>query len=400
MRLRTCLAQRGIAALLLIVVPVGGPAAYAGSPADPASADLAVRVSGAPSAGASDEQVITATVTNRGPGAANGVTLRYAGQVDTEAVDPAAVRLCAVREPSAPPLTDPAVAPSLTVAVAGSCALPDLAPGRSYGLRSRTLGAGRTLGPVGELTVVVGHAGADPAPADNSATTRLGLPDRTGYRLYARSWDGPADRGGTVGVVPPGGVGDLRFEIGNSGRVPVNGFTITIQLPHRVAFRESRPGCAYARDRRSATCTYGDLPIVPAEYDADPDDRSYSALRFRHGFAVDPAAPQRTRLDDGQLRVEPVVTGYLPGPVTRLPVDVTGLRARDYRSERDRDGFTVFTGASTDFADADADGDADGDGLPVTGGRIGMLGVAGLGLAVAGAVLLLLARVRAGRSSR
>jgi hypothetical protein len=251
------------------------------------------------------------------------------------------------------------------------------------------------------MTVVVGHAGADPALADNSATTRLDLPGPAAYRLYARSWDGPADQAGIVGAVPPGGGGDLRFEIGNPGPAPVNGFTVTIHLPRRVAFAESRPGCAYARDRRSATCTYGDLPMVPADSDADPGDRRYSALRFRHGFAVDRGAPPRTRLDDGLLRVEPVVTGYLPAPVTRLPADVTGLRAQDFGTARDRDGFAVYTGGSAgDGAGQGDQTDALSGGLPVTGSPIGVLGVAGLGLAVAGGVLLLFARGRAGRPSR
>lgn len=400
------------------VTPTGALPAYA-SDLRATDADLAVRISDAPSRGVPGRQVVTATVVNRGPGRASGVTLRFAGRVDSEAVDPETVRFCAQRRspaPAAAPAASaapPVLAPSLTAEVNGACALPDLAPGRSYGLRSVLRGRVHTIGPVGEMTVVVRHAGADPSLADNSATTRLGFPGPAAYRLYTRSWDGPADPAGTVGAVPPGRTGDLRFEVGNAGRDPVNGFTVTIQLPRRVAFAEERPGCAYTRDRRGATCTYGDLPLVPAEADTDPTDRRYSALRFRHAFAVDRAAPARARLDDGLLRVEPMVTGYLPPPVTRLPADVTGLRARDFAAEDDLDRFVVFTAGSVGdgagrgdpggdpggVATGDA-GAASPDGLPVTGAPIGLLGAVGLGVAVAGLGLLLIGRWRARHPGR
>jgi hypothetical protein len=396
---------RAVSALLLAAVPVGVPAAYASVSPASRGADLAVRISGAPSRDVPGEQVVTATVVNRGPGTANDVTLRFTGRVDSEAVNPESLRLCAAPRPSASPTSSeperPAVVPSLTAEVNGSCVLPDLAPGDSHGLRGVLSGRTNPLGPVGELTVAVGHAGSDPAPADNAATTRLGFPDPADYRLYARGWDGPADHAGTIGAVPPGGAGDLRFEIGNAGQSAVNGFTVTIELPHQVAFAERRPGCAYAWDRRSATCTYGDLPMVPADMDRDPDDRCYSALRFRHRFEVDRAAPARARLGDGLLRVAPMVTGYLPPPVTRLPADVTGLHAQNFGAERDHDRFVVITGPVTgDGGGAGPDGIASPGRLPVTGAPIGVLGAAGLGLAAVGVALLLMARGRTGRSSR
>lgn len=388
----------GSAALLLAAAPIGVLPAYGSSPAD-----LAVRISGAQSADIPGEQVLTATVVNRGPGRASGVTLRFAGRVDSEAVNPEDLRFCLPRHPSAPPT----LAASLTAEIHGSCPLPDLAPGRSHGLRSVLRGQSHTLGAIGEMTVVVGHAGADPAPADNTATTRLGLTSLDSYRLYARTWGGTADLaepsgpGGSAQAVPPGSTGTLHFEIGNAGSAPVNGFTVTIRLPRRVAFAQVHPACAYAPDRRSATCTYGDVPLVPADADTRSDDRSYSALRFRHGFKVDRAAPVRARLDDGLLIVEPLVTGYLPPPVTRLPGGVTGLRARDFAWEDARDQVVIVTGAAL------GDGTGAGDpgagaraGLPVTGLPVGSLGAAGLGLIVAGVTLLLLAHWHTRRARR
>lgn len=419
MRLRVCATSRAAITLVLAAVPLGVPAAYAAGPGAVNAADLAVRITGAPSRDAPGEQVVTATVVNHGPGTANGVTLRFTGRVDSEAVNPESLRLCAVPRPSAAPSRSrpsgtsgpadtsagapdrPAVVPSLTAEINGSCILPDLAPGHSHGLRGVLHGATNPVGTVGELTVAVGHDGPDPAPTDNAATTRLGFPDPGDHRLYARGWDAPADDAGVIGTVPPGGTGDLRFEIGNSGQTPVNGFTVMIELPNRVAFAERRPGCAYARDRRSATCTYGDLPIVPADLDRHPDDRCYSALRFRHRFEVDRGAPARARLGDGLLRVVPVVTGYVPPPVTRLPADVTGLHAQNFGADRAHDRFMVLTGAAAgDGAGSGRDDIGSPDRLPMTGAPIGMLGAAGLGLAIAGAALLLIARERPGRSSR
>lgn len=396
MRLRSSGPGRAFAALLLAAAPAVATPAYADAPAD-----LTVLLTGPASAAGAGPQVVTATVVNQGRGTANGVTLRYTGQVDSEAVDPATVRFCGSGRRDGRPewasrSAPPAAVPSLTAPVWGSCPLPDLAPGHSHGLRSSVLGRANTHGEVGELTVEVGHAGTDPTPADNTATTRLRFADPVSYRLYARGWDGPVDQSGKVVAVPPGGTGDLQFEIGNSGDAPVNGFTVTIQLPRQAAFEGSRPGCAYARDRQSATCVYGDLPVMPARTDTDPADRSYSALRFRHRFSVDRAAPARARLDDGLLRVEPMVTGYLPPPVTRLPDGWTGLRARDFRDKDDWDRLVILTRSHAGDGAGLGDDDTPGAGLPVTGVRVGVLGLVGFGLAVLGAALVLIGRRRPG----
>lgn len=376
----------GSAVLLLAAAPVAAAPAYGSSPAD-----LTVRISGPTAREAHGEQVFTVTVVNRGPGRASGIRLRFTGRVDSEAVNPESLQFCAPDRESAPPT----VVPSLTVEINGSCPLPDLAPGRSHGLRSVMRAGADVLGTVGEVTVVAEHSGIDPAPNDNSATARLGFDSFTGYRLYARGAADSTDPDRPVEVVPPGGTGTLYFEVGNAGAAPVNGFTVTIRLPRRVAFAQNHPACAYAPDRRSATCTYRDLPLVPAGADTDSDDRSYSALQFRHRFEVDQTAPPRARLNDGVLRVEPLVTGYLPPPVARLPAGVTGLRARDFAELDGQDRLVVITGASVDDGSGAADPAAgSGDGLPITGAPIGIVGLAGLGLAAAGVVLLLLTRRR------
>jgi hypothetical protein len=371
-----CAALLLAAGLTLTAAPV-----FAAVPR-PAAADLAVRLSGTTLTNLVQQKVATATVTNHGATTARGVRLRFTGQVDGEVVNPNSVAFCPGSSTSPSP-GPPAVAPSLQVEVGGECGLPDIAAGESVRLTTTIVRSAQGIGPVGEVTVRVSHAAADPVPANNSATAAIAFAEGAGPDLYARAWDGPVDRNGQVTPILPGGRADLRFEIGNQGAEPVSGLLITVQLPAHVTFDETRPGCAYGPDRRTVTCTYHELPLIPAQTDRFPHDRSYSALRFRHLLRVAKEAPAPAQLAGGRLAVVPLLVGQL-SPTEVLPEGVTGMTATDPDGTDDTGRFTVSTLA--------LNGNAAG--LPLTGVPAGLLGGLGLGVLATGGGLVLITRQR------
>ena len=381
MRTRLLLAGPACAALLVAAVLTVATPVFAAVPR-PAAADLAVRLSGTTLTNEVQRKVATATVTNHGATTARGIRLRFTGRVDSEVVNPSSVAFCP--PPADRPAPGPSTSsPSLEVAVDGECDLADLAPGQSIRLTSTIVRSAHGIGPVGEVTVRISHAGPDPVPGNNSATAPIGFAEGAGPDLYARAWDGPVDRTGTVTPVLPGGSSDLRFEIGNQGAEAVSGMVVTIGLPAHVTFAETRPGCTYDAGRRNATCAHPELSLIPAQADRDPHDRSFSALRFRYLVRVSRSAPAPARLSGGRLDVVPLLAGQLP-PTAVLPDDVTGLVATDTDGTDDSDRFTVSTMAH--------DGAAAG--LPLTGLPTALLGGLGLGILVAGGGLVLVARQR------
>ncbi|MFI6763501.1 hypothetical protein ACIBF5_30700 [Micromonospora sp. NPDC050417] len=346
-----------------------------------ADVDLAITLDGTTLTNQSQRKTATATVTNHGTATAYGVRLRFSGRVDGEVVNPSSVAFCptAATPTPAPPTT----APSLEVTVGGECGLPDLAPGQTLRLTSTIVRTAHGTGQVGEVTVRVSHAGTDRAAANDSATASIGFAEGAGPDLYARAWDGPADRSGTLTPVPPGGSADLRFEIGNHGVESVSGMVVTIGLPNHVMFAEESAGCAYDAGRRNATCTYPDLSLVPARADRGSGDRSFSAVRFRHPVLISRSAPAPARLDGGRVEVEPLLAGQLP-PTERLPEGATGLAATETVGVADSDRFSMSTVTRAGAAA----------GLPLTGTPTGLLGGLGLGVLVVGGGLVLLARQR------
>ena len=409
--MRTHLPAVASACAVLLLAP--GPAAVAAPAPAAGTADLAIRLRWATLPDAAQKQVATevrkrvatATVTNRGPAAARGVRLRVTGQVDGEAVNPRSIWFCPHSRPNqsqSPPTT----APSLVVPISDECALPDLPPGRSLDLATTVVQLAIATGVVGRLTMVVSHAGIDPVP-NNAATAALGLPPADGTApfdgvsppdgpdLYAGAWDGPVDAAGGLAAVAPGRTGDVRFEIGNRGTRRVDGITVTVRLPRQVTFAEDRAGCVYDAGRRIATCGYPALQLAPAEDDASPYDRVFSALRFRYLVRVSPAAPAPATLTGGRLTVEPMAAGLTAPtggaqigtpPAGALPAEATGLRAVEFDAADNRDDFAVLTTL----------GGADGGsgGLPTTGVPGGLLAGLGLGGVAIGSALFLLARRR------
>lgn len=348
----------------------------------PADVDLTVSLAGTTLSNQAQRKTATATVTNRGTTTARDVRLRLTGRVDSEVVNPSSVAFC--RPPATTPATvAPTSAPSLEVTISGECDLPDLDPGQTVRLTSTIVRSAHGTGPVGEVTVRVAHDGTDRVPENDSATAVIGFAEAADPDLYARAWDGPADRTGAVTPVPPGAGGDLRFEIGNHGSEPVSGMVVAIGLPEHVMFAGSSTGCAYDAARRNATCTYPELSLITEDSDHDADDRSFSAVRFRHPVRISGSAPAPARLAGGRLDVTPLLAGQMP-PTDVLPDGVTGLTATDTAGVDDTDGFTVSTVARAGAAA----------GLPLTGTPTGLLGGLGLGVLVAGGGLVLLARQR------
>jgi hypothetical protein len=379
----TRLAAAGrIGAVLLLFAPTlaAGPAYATGQ------VDLAVEIDGAALRGTDPDKAVVVTVVNRGTATARSVRLRLTGWVDSEVMNPASLRFCAAGGAEAAPSPDSTAVPSLQVTIAGNCAVPDLPAGGSATLRATPRTAANATGTVGKLTLTVSHAAADARPADNTASVSLTLAGPAEQDLYVRAWSVPTEAaqapgqtggagGGAVPVagataVPPGGVGELRFEVGNRGAGLSGGMTVVVRLPDHVRFAETHPGCGYGTDHRSATCTYLDLPLVPSVDDADPGDRVYSALRFSHLLRVADSAPAPATLDGGLLRVTPVAAGYVPGlEAVALPGNSTGLRARDYGTAGEAARFEVLVGTADDPGAV---------GLPLTGRSPGWL--AGLGL--------------------
>ncbi|RKR89729.1 hypothetical protein BDK92_4085 [Micromonospora pisi] len=372
-----------MAAGLVVTAPVFAAVPRAAVPraavAVAADVDLAVTLDGTTLTNQTQRKTATATVTNHGTATAQGVRLHFSGRVDGEVINPSSVAFC----PASATPTPPTTAPSLEVTVGGECGLPDLAPGQTLRLTSTIVRSAHGTGQVGEVTVRVSHGGTDRVPANDSATASIGFAEGAGPDLYARAWDGPADRAGTLTPVPPGGSADLRFEIGNHGAESVSGMVVTIGLPNHVMFAEESAGCAYDAARRNATCTYPDLSLVSARADRASDDRSFSAVRFRHPVRISRSAPAPARLDGGRVEVEPLLAGQLP-PSGRLPEGATGLVATETVGAADSDRFTMSTVTRAGAAA----------GLPLTGTPTGLLGGLGLGVLVVGGGLVLLARQR------
>ncbi|MFK3981573.1 hypothetical protein ACI2K4_14490 [Micromonospora sp. NPDC050397] len=384
MRTHLFLVGPACAALLLTTaLAVAGPvfAVPIRSAVPSAAVDLAVSLAGTTLTNQSRSQVATATVSNHGTTTARGLRLRFTGRVDGEVVNPGSVNFCPASATSPDPTST--TAPSLDVPVGGECGLPDLAPGEVLRLTSRIVRSAHGTGQIGEVTVRVSHAGTDPVAGNDSVTAAIGFAEGAGPDLYARAWDGPADRTGTITPVLPGGSGDVRFEIGNRGAEPVSGMVVTVGLPEHVTFAGDSAGCAYDEGRRNATCTYPELSLVTVAADRHADDTSYSAFRFRHPVRISGSAPAPARLAGGRVEVEPLLAGQLP-PTSALPDGVSGLHATDTAGVDGSDRFTVSTVTRAGAAA----------GLPSTGAPTGMLGGLGLGALLAGSALVLVARQR------
>jgi hypothetical protein len=178
--------------------------------------------------------------------------------------------------------------------------------------------------------------------------------------------------------------------IGNQGDVAATGLKLTVTLPEHVTFVEEEEGCEYNAANTVATCTYENLPLVPAE-EADPDNDVFSARLFFNDLRVAADAPAPSVLPDGVVDAEPLVA-EAQAPARRqaaaLPDNILEVpESLDVDSSDNTDEFSVYVAAASG-------GEGGGGELPITGVQAGLFGGVGLAVVVAGAVLLLMARRR------
>jgi hypothetical protein len=343
-------------------------------------ADLEIRIIGTTVQNGTSKTA-AAIVTNNGPSTARGIVMVETGWVDSETMDPERASFCP--HPGGATLAAKAAwGPSVISQLDEQCTLADLTPGHSLRLETTIAPWASGLGTFGQITLAVSHDGSDPVPVNNSATANLQI-SAQGQDVYLRAWDVPVDTTGRVGTVIPGSTTTLQYEVGSRGAVPVAGFTVSIRLPQYVTFARSIDACQYNAQRSAATCTYPNLPLVPASMGSDPVRGLYSALRLSIPLTVSAVAPAPARLTGGNATVEPIgaptasnlaarTSGALPDGITAVTAD------RDATDNSDR--FTVFLARAPVT-------------LPATGSPAAMIAAIGTAIVAIGALLLLLARL-------
>ncbi|MBQ1072574.1 LPXTG cell wall anchor domain-containing protein [Micromonospora sp. C31] len=193
------------------------------------------------------------------------------------------------------------------------------------------------------------------------------------------------------GDLHAGGRSALTYFIRNQGDKAAAGLKISVKLPKGVTPTEVEPGCEYAADKSTFTCTYANFGLIPQDEDTNAEDKLYSAYGFYHLFDV-AADVKPGALKGGLVSVEPIVSdsSRMRAAAVTLPENVTGLRATDVDASDNSDGYAVVVAAK---GGAGGGGDDDG-GLPVTGAQTTLIGGVGGAVLVAGAVMFMVARRR------
>jgi LPXTG-motif cell wall-anchored protein len=374
LRYRRNLARFGTATLL-----AGAAVGLAGGPAfADDTADLAVTLSGTTLAATTSGKVIDVTLTNNGPSTATGVVVVFdLGELDTSKVT------FEVPDAEACEANGDQVA----------CGVVDVKSGQALDLGASVTSEGGS-GDAGSITVTVTHTGTDPEATNNSATADVTIAG-SGPDLHAYAPDVPFDpETGETGTVAPGGTAKLLYSVGNFGDEAVTGVKLTITLPQHVTFVEVEPGCGYNAANTVATCTYEDMPIVPADDDTSTEDEVFSAMAFYNLVKVADDAPAPGNLTGGSVSVEPIVADGGPTVARRtaaaLPENVAGASAEDVDATDNTDEFVVYVAAPGGAGG----GDGDGGTLPITGTQVGLISGIGLAVVAAGGILLLMARRR------
>jgi hypothetical protein len=272
------------------------------------------------------------------------------------------------------------------------------APGATLDYDVPLVRKGGATGAAGELSVTITAEG-DSVPANDTATVKVNV-GNSGVDLtvvaedvYAIDDDGnPTDK--------PVAAGDVSAVIGNilnQGDKTAKGLKISVRLPALVTFAETLDACEYGADNRTATCSFDDVSLIPA--DLDTDDFLLSGTSVYFVVKVDENAAEPV-LKDGLFSVAALGTASADAAAIRTarkakPVRTSTLRAlavedvADVDDSDNSDEFAVFV------APEESDGGTGGGGgLPVTGPQAAVLGGGGLAVAVAGALLVLSARRR------
>jgi hypothetical protein len=253
-------------------------------------------------------------------------------------------------------------------------------------------------GPAGSFTATAVSEN-DPDPANNVATVAVEVPAQ-GVDLVAVAEDVfkvAADGTMTDDPVAPGGNSWVVGAVGNLGDTIASGVKVTVALPRHVTFAEAEPGCVYTTDKRSVTCDYADVTLVPVARDTDPDDDVISVVGIVFPITVAANAPGPVVVGGGKLSGNALATQDDPSATTlsqgERPALPQGLQALSPDVVQDADPadntaeFKVHIGARP------ATGGGGG-GLPVTGARTGLIGGVGAALVLLGTTLFLVARRR------
>jgi hypothetical protein len=254
-------------------------------------------------------------------------------------------------------------------------------------------------GAAGSLTVTLEVAG-DTNPKNDTVSADVSV-GGSGVDLTVVAEDVYAiDDAGKVTDEPlaPGEVSALVGHVLNQGDMTAAGVKIAVKLPEHAAFAEELEGCTYGADRRTATCSYDDLDLIPADLDGS-GEFLVSGKDFFLMVRVDDDAPAGAVLKDGlftakaldSVPADAASVKALRKKPAKLPANVRALTVSavsDVDDSDNSDEFAVFV------APEESGGSGGGGGLPVTGPQAAVLGGGGLAVAVAGALLFLSARRR------
>ncbi len=247
----------------------------------------------------------------------------------------------------------------------------------------------------------------DPNPENNLVTVNVEVPPKGvdiavfAEDVYKVTEDGEI----TDDPVPPGGTSLLFGGIGNLGDITAKGIRLSAKLPEHVTFSESEPGCVYSADKRTATCNYADITLVPLDKDTDENDDITSVIGVFFPVAVAEDAPGPVVLNGGNLSGYALDSEAAGSPSAlalsrtgALPKGLKALSAEDVKDANPSDNtdeFAVHVGAPGSDVDGPGSGsDGEGGGLPVTGVQIGLIAGIGGAVVVVGVVLFVLGRRR------
>lgn len=391
MKLRTRRAgtRAGSAALAFAAAGLLGAPAGMAQAADRSGADLALRVSAGTVAIGGPLAAHRVTVLNHGPDGARAWHLAY----DLRGLDDRVVTL-------------DRIAPGCTrTGTTVTCDAADLAPAHRlawptpFALR-RMPGRHGTAGTI----VVTAVSEGDPDQTNNSVTYEVEVPP-LGVDLVVHAEDiyRVTDAGEpTDQPVPPGSVSTLFGAVANAGDTVAAGVTVSVTLPRYVTFAEAEPDCAYSADKRTASCDYPQITLVPMDWDRGADDAFYSVIGVYFPVRVAADAPGPVVVRGGVftshalgVEGEADVRVLARRGAATLPENVTALSARKVADVNPSDNSYPFAAhIAPPAADGSDGGDGGGGGLPITGGPAGRIGGVGVGVLALGGVLLLLARRR------
>jgi hypothetical protein len=374
----------GAAAML-----VGGLAVGVANPAhaDDGEADLAVSLTGTTIAAGAPEKFSTLTLTNHGPNDASGVVFSY----DVSDLDDSKVEF--VLEGC--PVDADGVAECVIVDMDSiqSGANVDL-----FGILSKVDGA---TGDAGFITVEVWHDGTDPDLSNNSVTVPVVIgesgPD---LLVFAPDVHHQIDEDFVFldDLILPGSRAMVLVLVRNFGDQSAHGIKFEITLPEHVTFTFPEDECTHAAGDSTTTCEYDFLTLTPAGEIDSGVDCDWTASCGLAGFPVEISdeAPSPASLTGGKAEAwdmqVPQLFSASSTPDLPRSLLMQGVEL-DVDPTDNVSHFTVFVSEIVDDDDSGQGGGV-GDKLPVTGVQAGLMGLIGVSVLAAGAVLFLLARRR------